>query len=146
MNAMLPAGLDTEDLALRLRRHVVRMCAAGGSAQVDVTVTLTAVTLPPRFGGASDITTASCPLPELEPPLPQPTAMRATRPASAATAAGRTENATCIMVLPQQRPTREHSRRGRAQSTRKTNRRTPSSTARISVHKIEMKSRSTPPA
>lgn len=34
MNAMLPAAMDTEGLALRLRRHVVRMCAAGGSSHV----------------------------------------------------------------------------------------------------------------
>lgn len=34
MNAVTDIRLDTEALALRLRRHVVRMCAAGNSAHV----------------------------------------------------------------------------------------------------------------
>lgn len=34
MNALAQPALDTRDLALRLRRHVVRMCAAGGSSHV----------------------------------------------------------------------------------------------------------------
>lgn len=34
MNALSNAWFDTEDLALRLRRHVVRMCASGKSSHV----------------------------------------------------------------------------------------------------------------